>query len=64
VRQQLKLLHLQLLLEDHDETRLEAETHEVQDEELLEQEETDEVDQDESHELSLSTIRKSSIFDE
>jgi hypothetical protein len=55
---------LELSQTDHDEIHLEAETHEVEDEEPLELVETDEVDHDESHELSLSTIRRLSTFDE
>jgi hypothetical protein len=55
---------LDLSQTDHDEIHLEAETHEVQDEELLELVVTDEVDHDENHELNLSTIRRLSIFDE
>jgi hypothetical protein len=50
--------------EDHDEIHLEAETHEVVDEELLELVETEEVDHDESHELSLNTTRRLSTSDE
>jgi hypothetical protein len=57
-------LHLEHFQTVHDEIHLEAEIQEVEDEELLELVETEEVDHDENHELSLSSTKRLSIFDE